>query len=52
MESDVITSYSQEGLLVEIGEHQPTHKTFDPKFVLPRRCAGIKMEQIEEMTNQ
>jgi hypothetical protein len=31
----------QEGLPVEGGEHQPIHKTFGPKFVLPIICAGI-----------
>lgn len=27
------------------GGHQPTHKTCNPKFVLPTRWAGIKKEQ-------
>jgi hypothetical protein len=30
---------------VEGRGYQPIHKTFDPKFVLPIRCAGIKTEQ-------
>jgi len=28
------------------GRHQSTHKTFNPKFVLPTSCVEIKMEQI------
>jgi hypothetical protein len=36
---------SQIGLPVEGGEHQPTHKTFNSKFVLLRKFTGIKMEQ-------
>jgi hypothetical protein len=30
---------------MEGGGHDTTHKTFNPKFVLPTRCTGIKMEQ-------
>jgi hypothetical protein len=45
METEV-SSYSQAGLPVEEGGHQPTHKTFNRKLVLPTRCIGIKMEQI------
>jgi hypothetical protein len=26
-------------------DHHSTHKTFNPKFVLHTRCAGIKTEQ-------
>ena len=45
MEPEVVTSYSQIRLQMEGGGHQFTHKSFDSKFVLPTRCAGIKMEQ-------
>jgi hypothetical protein len=41
METEVATSYSQVGLPVEGGKHQPTHKTY-PKSVLLTRCTGIK----------
>jgi hypothetical protein len=44
-ETEVATSCSQAGLLVEGGGLQSNHKTLNPKFVLPTRCAGIKMEQ-------
>jgi hypothetical protein len=30
---------------VEGERHQPTHKVFNPKLVLPTSCSGIKMEQ-------
>lgn len=44
--TEVATFCSQTGLLIEGGGHQSTHKTFNPKFVLPPiRCTGIKMEQ-------
>jgi hypothetical protein len=45
MEPEVATSFSQAGLALEGGEHQPSHKTFDTKFALLTSCAGIKMEQ-------
>ena len=45
METNMVTSCSQVGLPVEGGDYQPTYKTFNPKFALPTRCAGIKMEQ-------
>jgi hypothetical protein len=32
-------------LLLERGGHEPTHKTSDPKFVLPTRSTGIETEQ-------
>jgi hypothetical protein len=38
-------SCSKAGLQKEEEGHQSTHKTFNPKFVLPTKCAGIKMEQ-------
>jgi hypothetical protein len=37
-------------LPVEGGGHQPTHKTFNPKFVLPIRDKDIA--EIEETVNQ
>ena len=45
METEVSSSHTQVGLPVEGGGHQPTNKTFKPKFVLPTRCAGIKTEK-------
>jgi hypothetical protein len=42
METEVVTSCSQAGLSVDGGGYQPTHKIFDPKFILPLRYAGIK----------
>jgi hypothetical protein len=45
IETEVATSCSQSRLLVEGWGQQHTHKTFNPKFVLPTRCTGIKMEQ-------
>ena len=44
-ETEVETTCSQAGLPEEGEGHQPTHKTLDLKFVLPTRCAGIKIEQ-------
>ena len=45
METEVVTSYNQEGLSVEWREHQLTHRTFNLKFILSTRCAGLKLEQ-------
>jgi hypothetical protein len=36
---------ARQDLPTEGGGHQYTHKTFNPIFVLPTRCAGKKMEQ-------
>jgi hypothetical protein len=36
----------------EGGGQQSTQNIFDSKIDLPTRCAGIKMEQIEEMAKQ
>jgi hypothetical protein len=43
--NEVATSCSQAGLSVKGGGHQPNHRNFNPKFVLPTRYAGIRMEQ-------
>ena len=52
METEV-SSCSQVELPVEGGGHQPTHKGFHPKFVLPTRCTGDKDgAKIEGMANQ
>ena len=51
MEFEVVIFCSQVGLPVERQEHQPTHKTFNPKFVIPTRYSGIKMEKMEGMAN-
>ena len=45
-ETEVTISCSQADLPVEGKGHQPTHKTFDTKFVLPTRYTEIKMQQI------
>jgi hypothetical protein len=45
VEFEVAGFYSQTGLPEEEGKCQSIHKTFNPKFVSPKRCAGIKMEQ-------
>jgi hypothetical protein len=38
---------------VEQQRHQPTHKTFDPKFILSTRSAGIGDEaDTERMSKQ
>jgi hypothetical protein len=44
IETEVATYCTQAGLPEEGERHQSTHKTFNPKFVLCTRCAGIKME--------
>jgi hypothetical protein len=46
MEPEVATSCTQTRLVVEGGGHQHFHKTLDSKFVLPKRCLVIKLEQI------
>ena len=42
MELDVATSYSWARTPVEQQRHQPTHKTFNTKFILSTRNAGRK----------
>jgi hypothetical protein len=44
VKTEVATSGSQEGLPEEGRGHQSTHKPFNPKFILPTECAGIKMQ--------
>jgi hypothetical protein len=41
MEPEEATSCIQAGTLVEPQRHQPTHKTFNPKFILSTRNLGI-----------
>lgn len=50
---EVATSCNQVGASEEEQRHQCTHKIFNPKFVLPTRNAGAKMEQRlrEQTTN-
>lgn len=43
MEPELAISCNQAGLPVEGLGHQPSHKTLDPQFVLPTRCAGVKV---------
>jgi hypothetical protein len=46
MEPEEVTSYIQAGTPVEPLRYQPTHKTFNPKFILSTRNAGTwEMEQ-------
>jgi hypothetical protein len=45
MKLEVAISYSQAGIPVKGYGHKPTHKTLDPKFVLPIRSGRTKMEQ-------
>ena len=53
MESKKATSYSQAGTPMELQRHQPTHKTFDPKFILSTRNAGMgNGTESEGMANQ
>jgi hypothetical protein len=52
MEPEVATFCSQNEFPVERVGHQPTHKTFDPKFVLPIRCKDKDGEENEGMANQ
>ena len=40
MEPEEATSCSQTGTLLETQRHQPTYKTFNPKFILSTRNAG------------
>lgn len=46
MQSQTATSCNQKGLPMERLRHQPSHKTVDVQFVLPIRCARIKMGHI------
>jgi hypothetical protein len=45
IETEVATSCIQSELPEEEVGYQSTHKTLNPKFVQPTRCAGIKMER-------
>jgi hypothetical protein len=42
MEPEPTISCNQARLLVEGLEHKSSHKTFNPHFVLPVRCAKVK----------
>jgi hypothetical protein len=44
-EPEQAASCNQKRLLVEELGHQPSKKPLDPQFVLPIRCAEIKLEQ-------
>ena len=44
METEVATSYNPVELPGEGGKHQPNHKNFHPKSVLPIRHTGTKDE--------
>lgn len=43
--AEAIETENDTSLLVGGGEHQPTHKNVDLNFILPIRCAGVKIEQ-------
>ena len=45
IESEAFSSYIQEGPSVKEQENEPTHKSFNLKFVQSKRNAGTKMEQ-------
>lgn len=51
MKSEMTSCCSQIGHLIEGGEHQASHKAFDPKFALPIRYAKRKIEQFEGTEN-
>jgi len=40
MKPEEATSYRQAGISVPQQRHQPTHTTFNPKFILSTRNAG------------
>ena len=53
IELEMASFCNQARLLMEGLGQQPSHKTFDLQFVLPTRCAGVKLEQKwKEMANQ
>jgi hypothetical protein len=43
MKPELAISYNHPTLLVEGLGHQPSHKTLNLQFVLPARCAGVKV---------
>ena len=53
MEPEEATSCRQAGTSVDQQGHQPTHKPFDPKFMLSARNAGTEYgAETEGMANQ
>jgi hypothetical protein len=50
MQPELATFCNQARLAVEELRYQHNHKTFELQFVLPIRCAGVKIK-IKEMTN-
>ena len=53
VESEKATSCYQAGTPVEESKHQPTHITFNPKFILSSSNAGTgDKAETEGMTNQ
>ena len=53
MEPKAATSCSQAGTPMEQGRHQPTHKTFNPKFILSTRSTGTEDgAETKRMANQ
>ena len=51
MEPEEATSCSQAGTPVELQEHQPTHETFNLKFTLSRKNAGMEQRLGKWPTN-
>jgi len=47
LEPEMNISCNQERFLMKELGHQQSHQTFDPQFVLPTRCAGVKMSRLE-----
>ena len=45
IEPELAISCIQKRFPMEKLVYQPSHKTLDPQFLLPTRCAGVKMEQ-------
>lgn len=44
-ETELATSFRQVGLSLTGGKHQLTYQNFNPKYMLPTKCTGIKKDQ-------
>jgi hypothetical protein len=51
-EPEIVTSCSQARLPMEEFGHQPSHKTFDPQFVLTYKRFRLKTAEIEGKDSQ
>ena len=45
MEPELVISYNQARLPVEVLRHQPSHKPYHLQFVLTTRCAAVKIHR-------